>query len=170
VGLFLETHTSGQDALAPPGEAYLQTRWLPRWVIQSRWHLRPHHGRIRRVLAGTSPAAKADWRPVLQFWRYSHPPAPQKRSQAAGRVGGRDKSRAAHLQPGGAGTKRGGWVGMFARVPHLRPRCMGTIRKDLIENALPAIVHGPGCSLACGELGGRQSCPLVGAFVIATVL
>jgi hypothetical protein len=43
------------------------------------------------AVVAPSIAANARWRPTLQLRRYSHPPAPIKTSQAAGRAGGRDK-------------------------------------------------------------------------------
>ena len=58
-------------------------------------------------------------------------PPPKSGAKPQGGWAGETNLELAHLQPGGAGTKRGGWVGMLARPAHLRPRCMGTIRKDL---------------------------------------
>ena len=109
----LERRTCGQGALAPRGAggwgfsssatlaagARRHRRGNPIYKragchggsYKPRWHLRSPHGRIRRVLSGTSPAAKARWRPMSQLRRHSRPPAPQKASQNAGRAGGRDK-------------------------------------------------------------------------------
>jgi hypothetical protein len=78
-----------------------------------------HIGRLLLPLSNcpthppTPLAADAPWPPTWQLTEVFPPACPQKESQAAGRVGGRDKSQAAHEAPGRAGNERGGWVGLL---------------------------------------------------------
>ena len=120
----LERCTSCRCALALPRGAWRNAHPPPRCTNIHAGLAKQRSGRTPGALLGAPPAAKAHWRPTWQLRRYSRPPAPQKLSQASGRAGGRDRSRAAHLRPrcAGSGASSPWKSALAAKVRRIRRR------------------------------------------------